>query len=143
LTTADGPSLELSVLAQSPADNVVPVAADNFASSKRPFALAFAPEPALIEKYKREATLVLTPLHHVATPCLASGVPIVIARSRPDERFSFMETIVPIYTPERFSEIDWNPKPLDLWAIRSELLRVTQEKLATATSMFYKKASSR
>jgi hypothetical protein len=86
-------------------------------------------EQALVERYKREATLVLTPLHHVATPCLASGIPVVIARSQRDDRFSFLETFVPIYTVKHFAEIDWNPKLPDLSAIRSELMRITREKL--------------
>ena len=72
-----------------------------------------AMELGLFEKYC-SARLVLTPLHHVAAPCLALGAPVVIARRDLDPRFTALSEVAPVYTPERFSEIDWNPEPVNV-----------------------------
>lgn len=80
--------------------------------------LAEAAELALFERYRTAATLVVTPLHHVAAPCLALGIPLVLARANRDARFSFLESLVPIYYPEAFGQIDWHPSPVDLAPVR-------------------------
>jgi hypothetical protein len=81
----------------------------------------------LLSDYAERATLVLTPLHHAATPCLALGIPTIICRSHEDWRFSYLRELLPVYTPERFSEIDWTPAPLNLDAVKATLEgRVTE-----------------
>lgn len=75
-------------------------------------------EQALLDRYSTEAALVVTPLHHVAAPCLALGVPVVLARANRDARFSFLESLVPIYYPETFGQIDWQPPEVDLTPVR-------------------------
>lgn len=62
----------------------------------------------LLNRYRDEASLVLTPLLHVSSPCLAMGVPAIIARRDRDPRFSLIGDILPVHT-DRFEEIDWAP----------------------------------
>lgn len=59
------------------------------------------------------ARLVVTSKLHVATPCLAMGIPVVLAKPHFGDRFGFLDRILPTYTPEHYDEIDWNPEPVD------------------------------
>jgi hypothetical protein len=62
-----------------------------------------------------EAKLVVTRRLHVATPCLAMGIPVVLAREfNFDVRFGFVDKYLPLYTKERYHEINWNPVPQDI-----------------------------
>lgn len=67
-----------------------------------------------LRKYREEASLVLTPLLHVSSPCVAMGVPTIICRHSPDPRFGFMHEITPVHTPETFKDIDWSPSAPDV-----------------------------
>jgi hypothetical protein len=72
----------------------------------------------LMSQFRQRATKVLTPLHHVAAPCLAMGIPVTLCRHDMDSRFDFLAKRIPIYTPDRFGEIDWNSPPPDFADVR-------------------------
>lgn len=73
---------------------------------------------ALLRDYQDQARLIITPLHHVAAPCIASGIPTVVIRQDWDERFSFMDDIIPVHLFPFADEIDWEPEAADITAIR-------------------------
>lgn len=87
-------------------------------------------EQALFDRYCNDATLVLTPLHHVAAPCMAFGIPVVICREQNDARFSTLETLTPIYTPEQIPQINWNPEPVDIRGVQNSLLQHVRERIS-------------
>jgi len=89
-------------------------------------------ESALMARYRREATLVLTSLHHVATPCMAFGIPVVICRGRNDIRFSMIEKLLPIHVPGSFDSIEWKPRPVNVDDIRDELTRLVRDRIYIA-----------
>lgn len=64
--------------------------------------------------YIDNAKLLITSRLHVALPCAAFGIPVVLAKNVIDTRFSFLEKYFPVYDRTMYSKIDWNPKPLDL-----------------------------
>ena len=64
------------------------------------------------KKYREEAKLVVTGLLHGAMPCMAYGIPVILARKYMSYRFAWAEALLPIYTSENYSHIDWNPKPV-------------------------------
>lgn len=69
------------------------------------------------EWYRRiadEASLVVTSRLHCASPCIAMGIPVIITVNEISSRFEWIDSFVPIYTPENFQEIDWNPKELEI-----------------------------
>lgn len=84
----------------------------------------------LLDHYSRHASLVITPLHHAATPCMALGIPVVICRNAMDPRFSFLSEITSVYTPPTFDRIDWNPPAVDIEPIRRGLTQLVREKIA-------------
>ncbi len=67
-----------------------------------------------LSKICEEARLVVTSRLHIASPCLAMGVPVILAKDAFDTRFQFIDRFLPLYTPEQFNEIDWDPVPVDL-----------------------------
>ena len=87
----------------------------------------------LLRRFRDEATLVLTPLHHVAAPCIAMGIPVVICRRDNDPRFSLLADLTPIYTPDAVHRIDWAPKPIDVTELRQRFLS-TLDGLLTGAS---------
>ncbi len=74
---------------------------------------------ALLQDYHDDAALVVTSLHHVAAPCIAAGIPVVVVRNEWDDRFSFMSDLVPIHLSPDFDAVDWSPEPIDVAAIKS------------------------
>lgn len=75
-----------------------------------------------LEKYRDEAALVVTSRLHAASPCTAMGVPVILARSYFDERYAWIDKFLPLYTPDRFREIDWNVQAPDVEALKRQIL---------------------
>ena len=107
------------------------LAVNTFPLSAEDCLLAERYETDLLRKYE-EATLVLTPLHHVAAPCLAKGIPTIICRRQMDVRFSFLEELLPIYTPENFHLVDWNPTAVNVNNIREKLIQTVRSQIDMA-----------
>ena len=86
----------------------------------------------LLETYRTHATRVVTPLLHAAGPSLAMGIPVILARKDLRDRFSAINRLLPLYTPQDFPVIDWNPKPLDLEDLKRCLSTLVARALAGA-----------
>lgn len=83
----------------------------------------------LLKYYAETARLVITPLHHAAAPCMALGIPVIIARNAHDARFSYLAQLTRIHTAEDFDQIDWSPQPVPMDAVRRRLESLLAEKL--------------
>lgn len=77
----------------------------------------------------RRASLIITPLHHVAAPALAAGIPVIIVRESHNSRFSFIKKFSKVYVPETFKSIRWAPKPRDLSEFKAELITIVGKTL--------------
>ena len=75
-----------------------------------------------LEKYRDEAALVVTSRLHAASPCTALGIPVILARRYFDERYAWIEKFLPLYTPDRFGEIDWNVRAPDIEPVKRQIL---------------------
>jgi hypothetical protein len=91
----------------------------------------------LLKRYKEEAALVITPLLHVASPCIALGIPVILARKDHNVRFTAISKILPVYTPEKFSEINWKPEALDVEKIKWHMIELTSYLLKKVPEKFY------
>lgn len=78
----------------------------------------------LIERYKTEATLVVTSRLHCAGPCLGMGIPVILARNYFDERYAWIDKFLPLYTPDNFKSINWYPERVDLSTIKPLLIEM-------------------
>lgn len=63
--------------------------------------------------YKDNAKLVVTSRLHVASPCMAMGIPVVFTKNCIDARFSWLDTYLTLYDLNHYNEIDWNPVTIE------------------------------
>ena len=88
----------------------------------------------LLAYYKRHAALVITPLHHAATPCIAAGIPVVLCRAADSSRFSYLRELLPVYLPPDFRDIDWQRRSCsrrdEHGLVRQALEQATGERLS-------------
>lgn len=80
-----------------------------------------------LDVYRNQASIVVTPLLHVASPCLAMGIPVVLARRDRDDRFSAIDRLIPVYTPSEFSSIDWNAVSRDIETLKGAMFGVVEK----------------
>ncbi|WP_179283450.1 polysaccharide pyruvyl transferase family protein [Bordetella genomosp. 9] len=74
-----------------------------------------------LDFYRRHARLVVTPLLHVASPCLGMGVPVVLIRRDRNARFTAIDRLTPLYTPEDARRIDWDAGALELEELKGAM----------------------
>lgn len=86
----------------------------------------------LLEDYRGRASLVVTSLHHAATPCLASAIPVIICRKSFHGRFSYLQELMPVHASPAFSEVDWRTRRIKIDTIRAQLVRTTKLALEAA-----------
>lgn len=79
-------------------------------------------ERVLLDRLATEATLVVTPLLHIAAPCVAMGVPVVVCRNAMDTRFDVLAEFLPIYLPDTLHRIDWGGGAPDVSALAARYL---------------------
>lgn len=64
----------------------------------------------LLQYYKDYASLVVTQRLHVAAPCMAMGIPVILARRDGfSGRYAWIDKWLPLYTKDKWKNIDWNP----------------------------------
>lgn len=80
------------------------------------------------------AKLVITSKLHVASPCLAMGIPVILAKNHFGDRFGFIDRLIPTYTPEHYDEINWNPEPVDFEEDKAKIKQMFFNKVKTAAS---------
>ena len=73
------------------------------------------------EFYKKNAKMIITSRLHIALPCTAFGIPVVLAKDNVDERFSFIEAFIPIYSKENYQNIDWQPNVPNTEPIKKQM----------------------
>ena len=74
------------------------------------------------EEYIQNASLVVSSRLHCILPCAAAGIPTILTLKAKSFRYNWLENIMPIYTPETYNSINWNPRPLDFEKEKSTLL---------------------
>lgn len=97
----------------------------------------------ILELLVNEAKLVITRRLHVALPCVAMGIPVVLAHECDtgvveECRFAGLDRILKVYKPLEYSEIDWNPKCPDI----EELKQLTIENIIQMIKEAHKKWSA-
>lgn len=86
-------------------------------------------------KYFNEAKLVITSLLHCAVPCMAYGIPVILAKDVVSYRFAWLEKLLRIYTPKEYSEIDWNPQKISYDPFKRKLMKMVKNRLSGINNM--------
>lgn len=72
----------------------------------------------LFDRYQKEAALIITYRQHCAVPCLAMGIPVVLARPYLAYPCDWIEQFTHVYTEEDYQNITWDVKPIDVEAYK-------------------------
>ena len=83
----------------------------------------------IISKYVKDARLVVTSRFHSACLCIAMGIPVILAVENNYYKFSWLSKLLPLYTPENFNEINWDPLALDFREIKEKMQYVAIERI--------------
>lgn len=67
----------------------------------------------LLNYCRDNAKLIITSRLHIASPCMAMGIPVILVKEDFDGRFAWIEKYLPLYSKERWNEINWYPKPVE------------------------------
>lgn len=81
------------------------------------------------KKYKNEAALVITGLLHASIPCLAFGIPVVLARDCVSYRFAWVESILNIFTPDEYEDINWQPSSIDVESLKNIVINLFKKRM--------------
>lgn len=76
----------------------------------------------LLDEYARYAKMVVTSRLHCALPCMAMGIPVLLAKEYFGYPFDLQKKFLPFYSYRNFKDIDWNPERPDFEAYK-ELAR--------------------
>lgn len=64
------------------------------------------------EHIKKDAKMVITSRLHVASPCMAWGIPVIFAKRIIDDRFAWIDKYISLYSESEFADINWDPLPV-------------------------------
>lgn len=78
----------------------------------------------MLQRYRDEAQLVITSRLHCASPCMAMGIPVILARDYFDSRYEWIDKYLPLYTRDKFGSINWKPESVDLEEMKDKLVRL-------------------
>lgn len=81
------------------------------------------------EMYQKHARLVITSLLHCSVPCIAAGLPTIIAKSEVSYRFEWVEKLIHVYTPDEFASIDWHPVTTEYDGFKVKLQKMILDRL--------------
>lgn len=82
-----------------------------------------------LERYRKEAGLVVTSRLHAAAPCVALGIPVILAIDNIDKRFSWLDKLIPIYDSRHYGDIDWEVKACDCEEIKEWLFHIFESNI--------------
>lgn len=86
-----------------------------------------------LNRYRDEARLVITTRLHVASPCAAMGIPVVLVRDTYDERYQFIDRFLPLHYPKDLDAMDFDSVHAGIpEEVKSALTDISRNMLETA-----------
>lgn len=83
----------------------------------------------VLNKYRDEASIVITSRLHAAAPCVAMGIPVILVINNIDSRFSWLDKLIPIYDSDNYKNIDWNPMSVEYETIKKKIIEIVSKRL--------------
>lgn len=77
-----------------------------------------------LKRYREEASLVITSRLHCASPCMAIGIPTIFAPKQFSSRFSWIDSLLPIYPETEYNSIEWYPSPVEYENLKHQMVEV-------------------
>lgn len=99
-----------------------------------------------VERYEQlrdTAKLVVTANYHVATPCAAMGIPVIMVDNcdpngfkwSNDSRLPGINPKIPYYTKEQWPEIDWRPEPAEFEREKADMIELAALRIRSSAAM--------
>lgn len=79
--------------------------------------------------YCKNAKLIITSRLHVALPCTAFGIPVILAKDYVDTRFDFVERYIPIYDRKQYDKINWFPETVHYEPFKQQLIEFAAKRI--------------
>ncbi len=83
----------------------------------------------LLEEYDKNARLVVTSRLHCASPCMAMGIPVILAKEYYGHPYDFLKKFLPMYSYKNLDQIDWNPEKVDMESYKKIALECAKKRL--------------
>ena len=77
-----------------------------------------------LQYYQDNVRMIVTSRFHGAVIGLALEIPVILVAENEFYKFSFLSKLLPFYTREKYHEIDWNPKVVDISVLRQNIVEV-------------------
>lgn len=90
----------------------------------------------LLDRYKYEASLIVTSKLHAIAPCIGMGIPVILTLNNIDGRFAWLEKLIPFYDKNNYKDIDWNPQVVDKTWINNKMIECFQKRLIDLTRKY-------
>ena len=90
----------------------------------------------VMERYKNEAKLVVSSRFHGAIIPWSLGIPVIVTNETYTFRFSWVKKLLPFYTKDEFSKIDWNPPFVDNSLYKEYTRSVAKERIMDAINKY-------
>lgn len=78
----------------------------------------------LLERYKKEAKLVVTSRLHCMSPCMAMGISVIPVTDNISPRMGWVDRYLNIYTPETYERIEWKGQKVSYETIKEKMIQV-------------------
>lgn len=90
----------------------------------------------IIERYINEARLVVSSRFHGVIIPWSLGIPVIAVNEAYTFRFSSVKKILPFYTRDEFSRIDWNPPYIDNQFYREQTRKIAKKRIQDAIDKY-------
>lgn len=88
-------------------------------------------------EYKENARLVISSRLHCIVPCIAFGIPVIYAAKNLSTRANWLKKLIPIYDKDKFGDIDWNPKAVELESLKKHMLENAADRIKDTWNKYY------
>lgn len=90
----------------------------------------------LLEKYKKEAKVVITSRLHCMSPCMAMGIPVIAVSDNISHRMGWIDRFLNIYSPETYDSIDWNGQTVEYELVKKKMIDIAIRKIQSTVKKY-------
>lgn len=83
----------------------------------------------ILDEYIKNASMVITSRLHCALPCMAVGIPVILAKEYFAYPFDLQRKFLPFYSYKDFGNIDWEPQKVDIEQYKKVALECARKRL--------------
>ena len=83
----------------------------------------------IYQRYRDEATLIVTSKLHCASPCIAMGIPVIVIREKKSCRFEWINKLIPIYSHEDIDIINWQPDVIEAEPLKKKMRALISKRI--------------